>query len=61
MERPLDCLNNLAQNDWLIGYNSCQFNQIAQELKDVLGFELSIHPLILLFNLVMRFIGKQEE
>ncbi|QMS90067.1 2-succinylbenzoate--CoA ligase [Nostoc edaphicum CCNP1411] len=32
MERPLDCLNNLAQNDWLIGYNSRQFNQIAQEL-----------------------------
>ena len=32
MERPLNCLNNLAQNDWLIGYNSRQFNQIAQEL-----------------------------
>ncbi|MEH2409765.1 2-succinylbenzoate--CoA ligase [Nostoc sp.] len=32
MERPLDCFNNLAQNDWLIGYNSHQFNQIAQEL-----------------------------
>ncbi|HYX17075.1 MAG TPA: 2-succinylbenzoate--CoA ligase [Nostoc sp.] len=32
MERPLNCLNNLAQNDWLIGYNSHQFNQIAQEL-----------------------------
>ncbi|MBD0388398.1 MAG: hypothetical protein ICV54_18325, partial [Nostoc sp. C3-bin3] len=32
MERPLDCLNNLAQDDWLIGYNSRQFNQIAQEL-----------------------------
>jgi o-succinylbenzoate---CoA ligase len=32
MERPLDCLNNLAQDDWLIGYNSSQFNQIAQEL-----------------------------
>ncbi|MFS0515575.1 2-succinylbenzoate--CoA ligase [Nostoc sp. UIC 10607] len=32
MERPLDCLNNLAQNDWLIGYNSRKFNQIAQEL-----------------------------
>ncbi|MDM9583051.1 2-succinylbenzoate--CoA ligase [Nostoc sp. GT001] len=32
MERPLDCLNNLAQNDWLIGYSSHQFNQIAQEL-----------------------------
>ncbi|MEH2093254.1 2-succinylbenzoate--CoA ligase [Nostoc sp.] len=32
MERPLDCLSNLAQNDWLIGYNSHQFNQIAQEL-----------------------------
>ncbi|MEH2281315.1 MAG: 2-succinylbenzoate--CoA ligase [Nostoc sp.] len=32
MERPLDCLNNLVQNDWLIGYNSRQFNQIAQEL-----------------------------
>ncbi|MEH1839607.1 MAG: 2-succinylbenzoate--CoA ligase [Nostoc sp.] len=32
MERPLDCLNNLAQNDWLIGYSSRQFNQIAQEL-----------------------------
>ncbi|MHC0064633.1 2-succinylbenzoate--CoA ligase [Nostoc sp. UIC 10890] len=32
MERPLDCLNNLAQNDWLIDYSSHQFNQIAQEL-----------------------------
>jgi O-succinylbenzoic acid--CoA ligase len=32
MERPLDCLNNLAQNDWLIGYDSHQFNQIAQKL-----------------------------
>ncbi len=32
MERPLDCLNNLAQNDWLIGYNSYQFNKIAQKL-----------------------------
>ncbi|WP_392477727.1 2-succinylbenzoate--CoA ligase [Nostoc sp. C110] len=32
MERPLDCLNNLTQNDWLIGYDSRQFNQIAQEL-----------------------------
>ncbi|MEH2368222.1 2-succinylbenzoate--CoA ligase [Nostoc sp.] len=32
MERPLDCLNNLTQNDWLIGYNSHDFNQIAQEL-----------------------------
>ncbi|MGF2035554.1 MAG: 2-succinylbenzoate--CoA ligase [Nostoc sp. CmiVER01] len=32
MERPLNCLNNLAENDWLIGYNSHQFNQIAQEL-----------------------------
>ncbi|MEH2204335.1 MAG: 2-succinylbenzoate--CoA ligase [Nostoc sp.] len=32
MERPLDCLNNLAQNDWFIGYNSREFNQIAQEL-----------------------------
>jgi o-succinylbenzoate---CoA ligase len=32
MERPLDCLNNLTQDDWLIGYNICQFNQIAQEL-----------------------------
>jgi o-succinylbenzoate---CoA ligase len=32
MERPLDCLNNLAQNDWLIGYNSRQFNQIFEEL-----------------------------
>ncbi|MEA5627318.1 2-succinylbenzoate--CoA ligase [Nostoc sp. UHCC 0251] len=32
MERPLDCLNNLAQGDWLIGSNSSQFNQIAQEL-----------------------------
>ncbi|MBD2560962.1 MULTISPECIES: 2-succinylbenzoate--CoA ligase [Nostoc] len=32
MERPLDYLNNLAQNDWFIGYNSRQFNQIAQEL-----------------------------
>ncbi|MEH1847053.1 MAG: 2-succinylbenzoate--CoA ligase [Nostoc sp.] len=32
MERPLDYLNNLAQNDWLISYNSHQFNQIAQEL-----------------------------
>ncbi|MBN3958306.1 2-succinylbenzoate--CoA ligase [Nostoc sp. NMS8] len=32
MERPLDYLNNLPQNDWLIGYSSHQFNQIAQEL-----------------------------
>ncbi|MEH2234012.1 MAG: 2-succinylbenzoate--CoA ligase [Nostoc sp.] len=32
MERPLDCLNNLTQNDWLIGYDSRQFNQISQEL-----------------------------
>ncbi|MEH2183031.1 2-succinylbenzoate--CoA ligase [Nostoc sp.] len=32
MERPLDCLNNLNRDDWLIGYNSRQFNQIAQEL-----------------------------
>ncbi|MEI1378361.1 2-succinylbenzoate--CoA ligase [Nostoc sp. UHCC 0926] len=32
MQRPLDCLNNLAQDDWLIGYNSSEFNQIAQEL-----------------------------
>ncbi|MBN3922527.1 2-succinylbenzoate--CoA ligase [Nostoc sp. NMS4] len=32
MERPLDCLNKLSQNDWLIGYNKHQFNQIAQEL-----------------------------
>ncbi|MEH1969925.1 2-succinylbenzoate--CoA ligase [Nostoc sp.] len=32
MERPLECLNNLAQYDWLIGYDSRQFNQIAQEL-----------------------------
>jgi O-succinylbenzoic acid--CoA ligase len=32
MERPLDYLNNLHQNDWFIGYNSRQFHQIAQEL-----------------------------
>ncbi|MBD2245134.1 2-succinylbenzoate--CoA ligase [Nostoc sp. FACHB-888] len=32
MERPLDCLNLLAQDDWLIGYNSRQFNQIFEEL-----------------------------
>ncbi|WP_298921056.1 2-succinylbenzoate--CoA ligase [uncultured Nostoc sp.] len=32
MQRPLDCLNNLAQDDWLIGYNSSEFNQVAQEL-----------------------------
>ncbi|MEH1943995.1 MAG: 2-succinylbenzoate--CoA ligase [Nostoc sp.] len=32
MQQPLDCLNNLTQDDWLIGYNSHQFNQIAQEL-----------------------------
>ncbi|MEH1814810.1 MAG: 2-succinylbenzoate--CoA ligase [Nostoc sp.] len=32
MQQPLDCLNNLTQDDWLIGYNSNQFNQIAQEL-----------------------------
>lgn len=32
MQRPLDCFNNLAQDDWLIGYNSREFNQIAQEL-----------------------------
>ncbi|MEH2416648.1 2-succinylbenzoate--CoA ligase [Nostoc sp.] len=32
MQQPLDCLNNLTQDDWLISYNSHQFNQIAQEL-----------------------------
>ncbi|WP_373526725.1 2-succinylbenzoate--CoA ligase [Nostoc sp.] len=32
MERPLDYLKNLNQYDWLIGYNSRQFNQIVQEL-----------------------------
>jgi O-succinylbenzoic acid--CoA ligase len=32
MERPLDYLNKLAQNDWLIGYDRHQFNQIAQQL-----------------------------
>ncbi|MEH2063469.1 MAG: 2-succinylbenzoate--CoA ligase [Nostoc sp.] len=32
MERPLDYLNNLTQDNWLIGYNSHQFNQITQEL-----------------------------
>jgi O-succinylbenzoic acid--CoA ligase len=32
MERPLNCLNNLAQDDWLIGYDSRKFNQIAKEL-----------------------------
>jgi o-succinylbenzoate---CoA ligase len=32
MERPLDYLNNLVQDDWLIGENSHQFNQIAQQL-----------------------------
>ncbi|MEH2391493.1 MAG: 2-succinylbenzoate--CoA ligase [Nostoc sp.] len=32
MQTPLDCLNNLTQDDWLIGYNSHEFNQIAQEL-----------------------------
>ncbi|MCL6753947.1 2-succinylbenzoate--CoA ligase [Nostoc sp. CCCryo 231-06] len=32
MERPLNYLNNLTQDDWLIGYNSHQLNQIAQEL-----------------------------
>ncbi|MDZ7968018.1 MAG: 2-succinylbenzoate--CoA ligase [Nostoc sp. DedSLP03] len=32
MERPLECLNKLAQNDWLIGYDRHEFNQIAQEL-----------------------------
>ncbi|MEH2114258.1 2-succinylbenzoate--CoA ligase [Nostoc sp.] len=32
MERPLDCLNNLAHDDWLIGYDSRNFNQIAQKL-----------------------------
>ncbi|MBX9254526.1 2-succinylbenzoate--CoA ligase [Desmonostoc muscorum CCALA 125] len=32
MEKPLDCLNNLAENDWLIGYDSRQFNQLSQEL-----------------------------
>ncbi|MEH2209959.1 2-succinylbenzoate--CoA ligase [Nostoc sp.] len=31
MQQLLDCLNNLTQDDWLIGYNSHQFNQIAQE------------------------------
>ncbi|MHC5859368.1 2-succinylbenzoate--CoA ligase [Nostoc sp.] len=32
MERLLDYLDNLTQDDWLIGYSSHQFNQIAQEL-----------------------------
>ncbi|QLE47314.1 2-succinylbenzoate--CoA ligase [Nostoc sp. C057] len=32
MQQPLDCLNNLTHDDWLIGYNSRKFNQIAQEL-----------------------------
>ncbi|WP_445635473.1 O-succinylbenzoic acid--CoA ligase [Nostoc sp. DSM 114161] len=32
MENPLDYLNNLAENDWLIGCDSRQFNQLAQEL-----------------------------
>ncbi len=32
MEKPLDYLNNLTENNWLIGYDSRQFNQIAQEL-----------------------------
>ncbi|RCJ22182.1 2-succinylbenzoate-CoA ligase [Nostoc sp. ATCC 43529] len=32
MEKPLDYLNNLSENNWLIGYESHQFNQIAQEL-----------------------------
>ncbi|MBD2412828.1 2-succinylbenzoate-CoA ligase [Nostoc calcicola FACHB-389] len=32
MEQPLDYLNNLTENDWLIGYNSRQFNQLAEEL-----------------------------
>ncbi|MBG1240351.1 2-succinylbenzoate--CoA ligase [Nostoc sp. NZL] len=32
MEQPLDCLNNLSQDDWLIGHDSRKFNQIAQEL-----------------------------
>ena len=32
MERPLNYLHNLPKDDWLIGYNSRQFNQIAQEL-----------------------------
>ncbi|MBW4454092.1 MAG: 2-succinylbenzoate--CoA ligase [Nostoc indistinguendum CM1-VF10] len=31
MERLLDCLNYLAEDDWLIGYNSRQFNQIFEE------------------------------
>jgi len=32
MEKPLDYLNNLNENDWLIGYDSSQFNQLVQEL-----------------------------
>ncbi|MBD2678003.1 MULTISPECIES: 2-succinylbenzoate--CoA ligase [Nostoc] len=32
MENPLDYLNNLNENDWLIGYDSGQFNQLVQEL-----------------------------
>ncbi|WP_392532057.1 2-succinylbenzoate--CoA ligase [Nostoc sp. C117] len=32
MEQPLECLNNLANDDWLIGYNSHEFHQIAQDL-----------------------------
>ncbi|MFN6561593.1 MAG: 2-succinylbenzoate--CoA ligase [Nostoc sp. ChiSLP01] len=32
MEKPLDCLKNLTENDWLIGYNTHEFNQLTQEL-----------------------------
>ncbi|MDZ8110082.1 MAG: 2-succinylbenzoate--CoA ligase [Nostoc sp. DedQUE12a] len=32
MENPLDYLNNLNKNDWLIGYDSGQFHQLVQEL-----------------------------
>ncbi|WP_138501232.1 2-succinylbenzoate--CoA ligase [Nostoc sp. PA-18-2419] len=32
MEKPLDYVNHLTANDWLIASDSHQFNQIAQEL-----------------------------
>ncbi|MBE9036395.1 hypothetical protein IQ246_15010, partial [aff. Roholtiella sp. LEGE 12411] len=32
MQQPLDYLKRLAQHNWLIGYDSLQFQKIAEEL-----------------------------
>ncbi|MEH2327390.1 MAG: 2-succinylbenzoate--CoA ligase [Nostoc sp.] len=60
MEGLLNYLNNLAQNDWLIGYNSRQFNQIVQDLYLELT-QLSAHgippKIILAEREPLRFIA----